>query len=913
MPDFDYFCGMKLKFLINYHTEWGQSLHVVLTMTYADGRKEHQNVLMQTQDGMAWTVETTKMSHRQRRLKSLSYVYQVEDSDGGVVRREWNMTERCYAVDESKNYVFADGWRDKPLNFYLYTKAYMPNALREEKDSQEVTVLPLFRKTLLFKVSAPQLKEGDMLGLVGSHPAMGGWNPTRYLRMTRAQENEWMLSVNVDGMSLPLEYKYVVIDGKTNQLEQWEEGDNRTVDTDVEDGMVAVFDGGGLRLGEMPWRGAGVVVPLFSLRTETSCGIGDLGDLNKMTDWASHVGMRMIQLLPLNDTTATHSWTDSHPYNAISCFAIHPVYLDLQQLGTVDDEDFLKAFARQRRELNALAEVDYPAVCRVKQSYVEMAFKLYGDKDLQTESFREFFENSKSWLMPYAAFCALRDKYGTARTADWGDDSLYDEKLPARLLSEDSPMSVSMRKTFYVQYHLHRQLKHAAEYAHKHGVALKGDLPVGVYRDSVETWTHVAFFNMDEQMGTPPDKFQPRGQNWGFPTYRWEEKELMDWWRSRLEWMEQYFDAIRLDHVVSFFRVWAIPEGFQTGTMGHFSPGLPFSEEEIAHWGLAFRKELMTRPFINENVLQKVFGIHAPYVREHFLESDRYGIYRMKAGYRNQQDICRHFEGLRDENSLWICEGLCRLLTNVLFVEDRQPGLYHPRFGIYNEPVYEILSADEKDAFMRLYNNYYYERHNAFWADKARRKLSQLLEKTHMLVCAEDLGLLPRCVPDVLDELRMLTLEVQDMPKEHGYEFAHLDAYPYRSVATFSTHDMAPMRLWWEENAGRTQRYYATMLQKEGRAPKEMPARVAEEIVARHLYCPAMLCLLSIQDWLATDNQLRSKDVSKERVNSPYDCYNQWKYRMNVSLEELMDAKQFNLKIRTMIERSKRTSIERNV
>ncbi|MCR4853956.1 MAG: 4-alpha-glucanotransferase [Prevotella sp.] len=869
---------------------------------------------MQTLDGEHWEAETVVMSHRQRRLKSMEYVYQVENADGEILRREWNLVGRVYAADESKNYVFEDHWRDKPLNFYLYTKAYRTTMRSQSKgDEPEPLALPLFRKTILFRVSAPQLKEGELLGLIGNHPALGGWNPTRYLRMMNVGADVWMLSVNVDGIILPIEYKYVVIDGKTNHLKQWEDGDNRSISTEVQDGQVCVYSGDALRLPEAMWRGAGVVVPLFSLKTESSCGVGDMGDLNTLIAWASKVGMRMIQLLPLNDTTATHSWTDSHPYNCISCFALHPIYLDLKQLGDIDDEKLSLGFSRQRRELNTLPEVDYPTVYRVKQSYVDAIFKTRGEADLASEAFRSFYQKSESWLLPYAAFCVLRDKNGTARTADWGDHRVYDDSLPLKFLAEDAPEREAMRKVFFVQFHLYEQLKRAVDNAHAKGVALKGDLPVGIYRDSVETWTHPEFFNLDEQMGTPPDKFQPHGQNWGFPTYRWEEKGLMEWYRKRLAWMEQFFDALRIDHVVGFFRVWSIPEGYKSGTMGHFSPGLPLSEEEIGHWGLEFRRELMTRPFVNEGVLQKMFGIHASYVREHFLETERYGIYRLKAGYRNQRDICRHFEGLHDENSLWICEGLCRLVTNVLFVEDKQQGLYHPRFGVYNEPVYDILSADEKDAFMRLYNNYYYERHNDFWAMKADRKFAELLASTRMLICAEDLGLLPKCVSSVLDAQRMLTLEVQDMPKEHGYEFSHLDAYPYRSVATFSTHDMSPMRLWWEENAGRTQRYYATMLQKEGRAPKQLPSRVAEEIVARHLYCPSMLCLLSIQDWLAMDNLLRSKDVYAERINSPYDSYNQWKYRMNVTIEELLDAKQFNMKLRTMIERSKRTKAEGHV
>ena len=375
----------------------------------------------------------------------------------------------------------------------------------------------------------------------------------------------------------------------------------------------------------------------------------------------------------------------------------------------------------------------------------------------------------------------------------------------------------------------------------------------------------------------------------------------------RFLWMEQFFDAFRIDHVVGFFRTWAIPEEAIYGTVGHFSPALPLSESEIGEVGLVFRKEMFTRPFINDKVIDKVFGIHAQYVRDHCLIRKPYGIYDLKPEYGTQKKIRAQFHDRKDENSLWIRDGLYRLATNVLFLEDPDhKGMYHPRYGAFNEPVYDILDKEEKDAFMRLYNNYYYERHHDFWAWQATRKLSSILRDTKMLVCAEDLGMLPSCVQSVLDSLRILTLEVQVMPKQHGSEFAHIDAYPYRSVATISTHDMSSMRLWWEENAGKAQRYFTTMLQKEGRAPAQMTVAIAEEIIARHLYGPSMLCLLSIQDWLAMDSLLRSPNVREERINCPYDSYHQWKYRMHVTLEDLLSAKHLNEKIRTMITRSKR-------
>jgi 4-alpha-glucanotransferase len=220
--------------------------------------------------------------------------------------------------------------------------------------------------------------------------------------------------------------------------------------------------------------------------------------------------------------------------------------------------------------------------------------------------------------------------------------------------------------------------------------------------------------------------------------------------------------------------------------------------------------------------------------------------------------------------------------------------------------VFDALNTEEKDAFMRLYNNYYYQRHSMYWGHVAMQRLTDVLDGCRMLVCAEDLGVLPDCVEPVLDALRILTLEVQSLPKQSGVEFTHLDGNPYRSVATISTHDMAPLRLWWEQSMERTQRYYVTMLQKEGRAPDHLPAHIAEEILARHLYCPSMLCMLSLQDWLSMDSELRSKSVRDERINVPGDPYNHWQWRMHLTLEQLMAAERYNSKLKTMVQRSRR-------
>ena len=876
---------MKLKFTIHYNTAWGERLHVVIGYHSQDGSSRRQDLPMQTEDGQLWVLETAALVSRHHPLSYIEYHYQVENAtpqsdhqsgnaEGEVLRREWALVPRRYYFDGSKDYVFHDQWRDRPLPYHLYSDAYLTSVHGRRGEDVEAARLPLFRRTVLFRVSAPQLLEGQAVAICGSHPSIGSWNTSRYLQMQYVGCGEWMLTVDAMGWLMPVEYKYVVVDSKTHALVAWEEGDNRMVTAEndqLKDGEVLVLYGDALRLCEQPWRLAGVAVPVFSLRSEHSYGVGDFGDLRRLVDWAVLTGMKVIQVLPVNDTTTNHQWMDSCPYNIVSFFALHPHYVDLEAAGTLRSKQQMTQFMRRRQELNALPYSDYEAVDRVKSEYLQALFAEQGTSVLATKECKAFVADNGDWLTDYADFRGEPEDYVN-----------------------------------FVQYLLHQQLKAAADYAREQGVVLKGDLPIGVSQNSVPTRLHPDIFHLDSQAGAPPDAFSQRGHNWGFPTYHWDEP-LYLMLRRRLSRLSQYFDALRIDHVLGYFRIWEIPAEAIDGVLGHFSPSLPLTVDEIEYFGLPFRKELYTKPFINDRLVSRLFGIHAEYVRDNFLVRKAYNLYDLAPTCNTQRKVAALFAEQRDENSLWIRDGLMQLISNVLFVEDpRQPEMYHPRVGATKEPVFEALTSEEKDAYLRLYNNYFYQRHSFFWGQQALKRLPAMMGSSRMLFCAEDLGMLPDCVEPVLDQLRILTLEIQQLPKQQGFEYSHLEANPIRSVCTIATHDMAPLRCWWQEQPERRQRYYVTMLQKEGRAPEQLPAHLAEEIIARHLYCPSMLCILQLSDWLAMDAELRSKNPQQERINTPSDPYNRWQYRMHLTIEQLLEAERFNNKLKTMIQRSRR-------
>ena len=234
---------MKLKFSIQYGTQWGQNLYVVITYLSVDGTEKTDRLMMTTTDGLEWMLETTVLESRKHPIASFSYYYQVEDADGNVIRHEWNAVPRVYYFDAAKDYVMADLWRDIPLQYHLYSKAYLTTMGMTDAGRVKPLRVPLYRKTILFRVSAPQLRKGQSIAVIGSHPALGSWNVARYLRMEPIGCFEWLLAVNVDAVLLPIEYKYVIIDDETHALVAWEEGDNRTTAGLLPSDQMMVPDG----------------------------------------------------------------------------------------------------------------------------------------------------------------------------------------------------------------------------------------------------------------------------------------------------------------------------------------------------------------------------------------------------------------------------------------------------------------------------------------------------------------------------------------------------------------------------------------------------------------------------------------------------------------------------------------------
>ena len=628
-----------------------------------------------------------------------------------------------------------------------------------------------------------------------------------------------------------------------------------------------------------------------------------------MIDFVASTGQKVLQLLPINDTTITHTWTDSYPYSCISVFAIHPQYADLHALPELKDAKARAEAEKTRAELNALDKIDYEKVNDFKINYLRQIFNQEGEKMMKTAEYKAFFQDTELWLVPYAQYSYLRDKNGTADFNQWPDHQVWDEAERKALADPKTAAYKNVAFFYFVQFVLDRQMQEAHEHAKTKGVILKGDIPIGVNRNGCDVWTEPKYFNLNGQAGAPPDDFSANGQNWGFPTYNWFEmlKDGCQWWNRRFKNMARYFDAYRIDHVLGFFRIWEIPVHSVHGLLGQFAPALAMSREEIESYGLHFQEDRFTRPFITDWVLDRMFHERAGEVKEKYLDRLDDERYQMKPEVDTQRKVEALFADATDEKELWLRDGLYALISDVLFVRDHtNPGVFHPRISAQLDFIYESLYDNDKAAFNRLYNDYFYRRNNQFWYQEAMKKLPKLVQATRMLVCAEDLGMVPDCVPWVMNELKILSLELQSMPKDPSVKFGHLSRNPYRSVCTISSHDMPTLRMWWDENIQRTQEYYNTMLYRQGPAPHPLPGWLASDIISRHLTSPSMLCILSIQDWLATDEALRLPDANAERINIPANPKHYWRYRMHLNIEDLAADKRFVQSITEMISQSGR-------
>ncbi|RYZ21316.1 MAG: 4-alpha-glucanotransferase [Chitinophagaceae bacterium] len=896
---------MKIDFYLRFHTRYGQALSVsgnLLSLGGGDGAAALPMRFL-NQDFWHASIEVDTDQN-----ESLHYHYIFTNEHGEQMLDAEKDRVVAIAKKDTDHLVLIDTWNYAGE----YENSFFTAPFREVffNNGGSPRVRKAKRYTHQFRVKAPLLGPQECVCLLGDGPALGNWDSEAPVLLERSGD-WWSVKLDLTGATFPVTYKYGVYNFRKAHFAYYEEGDNRSLPGIDTSGSLSIAHDGFVRLPNTTWKGAGIAIPVFSLRSQNSFGVGEFADLKGLADWASGVGMKLIQLLPVNDTSATFTKADSYPYAAISAFALHPQYISLARVAGKKGAASLKSLSKKQKQLNALAEVDYEEVMKIKMQVLREIYEAEGDDFSKDGGYKDFVNANNYWLKAYAVFSHLRDKSGTSDYSQWKTNSVYNEEEVDKLITARSKTAKDIRFYFWLQYHLHLQLREAVEYIHKKGIVVKGDIPIGIYRYSVDAWQEPELYHMDWQAGAPPDDFAVKGQNWGFPTYNWErmQQDGFRWWKRRFEQMSNYFDAFRIDHILGFFRIWSIPMDAVEGIMGRFIPALPIRHHEFGERGIWFDYDRYCRPYITDAVVDELFGDKGDFVREHFLQTNARGTYDLREAYNTQRKIEAHFQ-LQDQapENAALKQGLFDLVSNVLFFEE--PGSngtnYHFRIAIESTTSFRHLDGAMQGRLKELYVDYFFRRQDEFWKHEALRKLPALKEATNMLICGEDLGMVPATVPTVMKDLGILSLEIQRMPKDPTTEFFHPKTAPYLSVVTPSTHDMSTIRGWWEEDRERTQRFYNQVLESHGTAPYFCDSWINRAIVLQHLYSPAMWSIFQLQDLLGMSDALRRESPDAERINQPADPKHYWRYRMHLPLEQLLKEKEFNTELREYIANSGR-------
>jgi 4-alpha-glucanotransferase len=895
---------MRIDFYLRFHTQFGQTISLVgnipslglndankaLPLTFFNEEFWHTSIEIDPED-----------------YHTLHYRY-VFTNEFGERKKE---AEKERVIDLKKNHkdvVSFDTWNDESFYENAFFTAPFTDVFLSTPGGKKQKKVDTITHTI--KIKAPLLGDHEAVFITGNAPAFNNWDIEKPLLLQK-KGNWWTLETDLSGTIFPVAYKYGIYDLKKEAFVRFEEGDNRVLHYDIPADKRIVVHDGFLRVPNNTWKGSGIAIPVFSLRSANSFGVGEFADLKLLVDWARETGIKMVQILPVNDTSATYSWKDSYPYAAISAFALHPIYINLQKVGGKKHSHIIKALSKKQKQLNGLPEIDYEQVIQFKINVLKELFELDDMSFLKEKEYETFFADNKSWLIPYAAFCFLRDKYSTSDFSKWKTHSQYNKDEVERLTTNKSKQFRFIAFYYFVQYHLHLQLKEATDYAHKKGIAVKGDIPIGIYRYGCDAWTAPELYNMDMQAGAPPDDFTIKGQNWGFPTYNWKkmEEDQFDWWRQRFHQMSNYFDAFRIDHILGFFRIWSIPVSSVEGILGRFIPALPIYVHEFGERGIWFDYDRLCKPYITEAFLQSVFSEHVEFVKDHFLTANEREGYDLKEDFDTQQKVDEYF-ALQDasESNAFIRQGLFDLITNVILFEEPGSNQQRFHFRILVDSTYSFQQLNDSDRYKlkELYVDYFYRRQDEFWKKEALKKLPALKDATNMLICGEDLGMVPHSVPEVMQQLGILSLEIQRMPKNPQTEFFHPKDAPYLSVITPSSHDMSTIRGWWEENREKTQRFYNQILGEHGTAPYFCEPWVNRAVILQHLYSPAMWAVFQLQDILGMNEKLRREDPSEERINNPANPNHYWNYRMHIPLEQLIKEKDFNKELKDYITNSGR-------
>ncbi len=879
---------MQLNFLIEYTSTPGETVYVTLS---EDKDKETLSFDLAFKDINTWQ-GNIKIAPKHF-LKKYYYNILVKDSSIGAVQELLYCGTIKIKDNETVKVYHKLNTGSKIINVRK-TKPF--KKVFNHVNSSIAKLHNSKKATHIFSISYPLLTPNIFVCLTGSAKKMNSFNNQEPLLFKKKKHNKGTIKLNLSNEAFPIEFKIAFFDVEKKCIVAYEKGLNNIIEKEpAKNELQIICIEPDCR--EFLWKGTGINVPVFSLLSNNTWGIGDFTTINALVDYAEIVGVKMIQLLPVNDTISTYSDDDSYPYSAISSFALNPLYLNVaeiaQQQNTILLEDELVTIKR----INELTYCDYESVIHLKIGVLKRIFESVKNDFTAEPDFVLFFETNKEWLISYAAFCVLRDIFKTTDRTRWGEYEIYNSEKIQDLVQPSGIFYDAVLFWFFVQYHLRGQLKNAGKYAHKKGIILKADLPIGVAKQSVDAWVNPAIFNLNMQAGAPPDAFSTLGQNWFFPTYNIQQMRntSFDWFGKRMKSLQKYFDALRIDHVLGLFRIWSVPQNQVNGTMGIFVPAVPLAMSDFIDEGLFFNEERLCSPLITDDVLNEVFGADIGAIKTIFFDG-----LSLKKELNDQKKIEKYF--ISNREFVKYKQSMLDLVANVILLKDftNEDG-YHFRINVQQTISYNHLTETEKRGIDKLYNQYFFEMQNKLWEQEGTATLKMLTKETNMLLCAEDLGMVPPFTEKVLRDLDILSLQVQQMPKKMDSGFSDTNEAAYGSVVMPATHDMAPIRLWWEQNRTTAQLFYNSILKESGNAPYFCEPWICKKIIELHLKSPAMWSVFLLQDLLAINGNDRRPNPAEERINDPANPKQIWNYRMHLSLETLLQQDELNIEIKEMI------------
>lgn len=640
----------------------------------------------------------------------------------------------------------------------------------------------------------------------------------------------------------------------------------------------------------------GTAIPVGALKTADSCGVGEFLDLIPFADFCKKAGLKLIQLLPVNDTG-----TESSPYSVLSAFALHPLYISLKSLPEVEGkEELLKEITKLQKKYEKLPRFQYRELRRKKLELLQKIFESEKEKIISSSELSKWIKNNP-WIQVYSIFMQKKEKKHEASWKEWGETQPTKKELDD--LWKDKKNQDGNLFYAWVQMRLDEQFAKASKYAQSLGIKLKGDIPIMMNEDSCDAWAFPEYFNDEMRAGSPPDGPNPVGQNWGFPIYNWDnlKKDDYSWWKNRLIQASKYYQVYRIDHVLGFFRIWATPQRESTAMLGWTQPFEPITTDELHNLGFSDdRITWLSVPHVPTNQIEAVNN--GDYLGTH-------GILAKIMDRIGNEEMWRFKPEIKGEKDIWASDipdnvkpRLAEFWRNRALVKVAD-GLYSPLWTYHSTTAWQSLSDDEKYRLGQLIVTKY-SRMEVLWEEQARTLLGDLTSCTDMVACAEDLGSNPESLPRVLNDLSILSLRVVRWSRNwnaSGEPYYQFGEYPYLSVTTSSVHDSSTARLWWLKE-GDAWDFYRTFPGDSDVQPGSYNSKTARYLLSKMAESNSAFCIHPLQDFLGLVEDYFDENPDNERVNIPGSVNEfNWTYRLPVTIEKLIKNKELISEINNIV------------